>query len=630
MDISAFIEKIIGSEIRLGTRDPALLRPGDRLTGRVMDVENGIRARIDFGSFRARADVRFPVVTGDVIHVRVVDTGNPLHLHLEATIADGTQGARGDTAGVEPVSPRQLRDLGNLIFGFRSNAGEKLSGSMGNALTRLADQAMPLNLESGVSELAGSLQSRIEHSGLFFEKRLEAVLLKIGSEMHTLPLRALAGHPEILRVLDSDTRSNLMVASNYFSEKAADSDKPMNSATIDLKTALGLLINQMTGQLNRAMARVAASGPMTYGAAQKETVPWEALRLSHFPASLLAFLGEMEKSDIRFDEKMQPVLSDLLRNGKALFPEMGSGKHANPSSLLNDVKIGLLTIRSFLWEKAAEHERLDRPMIKEMRVLFQGLKSEMDTMGNIASGRETAVDKLVKSIVGFSTYFRNSGFSSNKELGGSVAALVHAAKNLPRHFSGNKAGFERLLSRKVTPAMVALTEFFDAREAELKSVTVKDLMSFRHMAERFIADMNRDPTGGGGDRRQPDTPQMFTYTLPLDPDKSAARLKVYYPNKRTKNSDGNDFRISLLLSMDKLGDVRTDFFFVLKNLNITFYVNKPEVKRLLEQELGDIRLSLGKTFRSLTLKVVFSETKVSNFHMETPVVDNRRMLDVKV
>lgn len=49
---------------------------------RVMRVENSGDVWIDFGNFRARAQIQLPVVPDQVLQLKVVSTGEPLHLQV--------------------------------------------------------------------------------------------------------------------------------------------------------------------------------------------------------------------------------------------------------------------------------------------------------------------------------------------------------------------------------------------------------------------------------------------------------------------------------------------------------------------------------------------------------------------
>jgi hypothetical protein len=122
---------------------------------------------------------------------------------------------------------------------------------------------------------------------------------------------------------------------------------------------------------------------------------------------------------------------------------------------------------------------------------------------------------------------------------------------------------------------------------------------------------------------------MFTFTLPLKEDEEAARLKVYYQKKHPEGSQ-DGYRISLLLTMDRLGDVRTDFFLLDKELTITFYVKENTAKRELEQHYYSLKEVLDSFFDHIVLNVVVSENKILDFDREDMQLATDKRVDLRV
>ena len=81
------------------------LRVGDLLRLRVIDVREDNRALVDFGKFRALAEVGFPVSAGDKLTVKVVDTQGQLRLTLVP------EGAKIAPAPAEPLRPFAAESL---------------------------------------------------------------------------------------------------------------------------------------------------------------------------------------------------------------------------------------------------------------------------------------------------------------------------------------------------------------------------------------------------------------------------------------------------------------------------------------------------------------------------------------
>jgi hypothetical protein len=126
-----------------------------------------------------------------------------------------------------------------------------------------------------------------------------------------------------------------------------------------------------------------------------------------------------------------------------------------------------------------------------------------------------------------------------------------------------------------------------------------------------------------------DAAQVFTYQFTLPDNDSSVRLKVYYaPGKAEKSRQGN--RLSLLLSMGRIGDIRTDFFLVQGNLDVTFYVCSQNVKELVQEHLSHFTPALEALFASLNVKVLVSEPKIETFETQEWVTPDDKLVDYRV
>jgi hypothetical protein len=117
--------------------------------------------------------------------------------------------------------------------------------------------------------------------------------------------------------------------------------------------------------------------------------------------------------------------------------------------------------------------------------------------------------------------------------------------------------------------------------------------------------------------------------LPLKEGEQTARLKVYYQKKR-KSGSQKGFRISVLLSLDRLGDLRTDFFLLEKDLTITFFVKEDPAKIKLQENLPVLQELLHDFFDRILLKVIVSEKKVTDFDREDLQIAGDRRVDLRI
>ncbi|HLP44340.1 MAG TPA: hypothetical protein VK469_00230 [Candidatus Kapabacteria bacterium] len=72
-----------GSELEKFILNHELLGPGDTLVGKIIEIKKDGKALIDFGAFRALAEIKFPINVGETIRVIVVAREPQLKLQLD-------------------------------------------------------------------------------------------------------------------------------------------------------------------------------------------------------------------------------------------------------------------------------------------------------------------------------------------------------------------------------------------------------------------------------------------------------------------------------------------------------------------------------------------------------------------
>jgi len=81
MDATSQITVALKPELFRSGLKMSSLKPGDTLLLKVLELR-GDRALIDFGNFRATADLKVPVGLGEVLSVKVQESGKQLTLSL--------------------------------------------------------------------------------------------------------------------------------------------------------------------------------------------------------------------------------------------------------------------------------------------------------------------------------------------------------------------------------------------------------------------------------------------------------------------------------------------------------------------------------------------------------------------
>ncbi len=117
--------------------------------------------------------------------------------------------------------------------------------------------------------------------------------------------------------------------------------------------------------------------------------------------------------------------------------------------------------------------------------------------------------------------------------------------------------------------------------------------------------VNRDDSGQ----------HIFTFALPFKETHHRGKLKVYL-NKKTKKGKKNGYKVSLLLNMGNLGDIRSDFLMVERKVTITLFVKSEVVKVFIEEYIDELEELISGIFRQQELNVVVSPRNIQNFDSE--------------
>ena len=85
-----------------------------------------------------------------------------------------------------------------------------------------------------------------------------------------------------------------------------------------------------------------------------------------------------------------------------------------------------------------------------------------------------------------------------------------------------------------------------------------------------------------------------------------------------------------MLTLDRLGDLRTDFFLLDEELSINFFVKDDATSVTLQNNLPELRELLNGFFDQIRLNVILSEKKVTDFDREDLLVAGDRKVDLRV
>ena len=229
------------------------------------------------------------------------------------------------------------------------------------------------------------------------------------------------------------------------------------------------------------------------------------------------------------------------------------------------------------------------------------------------------------------SYIENAGFFFEKKFADIINKFAQrpegegeSTKELIRAAEINK-----ILTKDLKPVLFMLKAYLEAPDLSAKLLNTKNLSRFKGSLDMLLADIFNQQTRAAHKHELPDPYNVFSFALPLKENQQKAKLKFYFPKKK-KNGPKNGFKISLLLDMDKIGEVRADFFLIKKELSITFFVNDDTRKIKFEEHLDEISGQLDPLFDYLILKTVVSGKKIQDFHREDLDLGSDKQIDLRI
>jgi len=241
------------------------LAPGSTLKLKIIAL-NGDRALIDFGNFRATANIKIPVTLGEELMVRVLEAGRQLKLGVitpdqKNHISPERMGHRLETPPAESLNKVQKDLMQVLNQSLDSSGGKKTPQSIFNVLANLNTYFEPFELKEIIAELLPRLKSHFENSGIFFEKALEKVILQALGEKDAGSIKSLANLHEVKAVFNRDLKPNLLLLQQFIEDKET-LQKIFDPKTLTiLKSSINTLLADITGQQGRAVNQLESADP---------------------------------------------------------------------------------------------------------------------------------------------------------------------------------------------------------------------------------------------------------------------------------------------------------------------------------------------------------------------------------
>ena len=191
------------------------------------------------------------------------------------------------------------------------------------------------------------------------------------------------------------------------------------------------------------------------------------------------------------------------------------------------------------------------------------------------------------------------------------------------------AEVKAVFNHDLKPNLILLQHLIDEKETLSKIFGPQTLAILKEAVDALLSDINQQQGRAVSQQESADPFQVFTFTLPLKDGDQAARLKVFY-EKKQKSGSKKGFQVSLLLSLDRLGDVRTDFFLLKKDLSINFFVTAPSTKVKIQENLQELDGLLQGLFDHIHLKVHVSPKRVRDFDRPEIHMPGNQKVDIRI
>lgn len=219
MDIASIID------ILRSLPESTVLKPGDLLNVRVLEVFENRRALVDLGRFRAMADITFPVAAGDEIRVRVQETQGQLRLQLVPASGDPVPSAGMAAGPVQAAAGESLKQVQVRIDQLaavlqRLPDSQQLPTEPRQVVDALRVFLEPFEPGSSPGALALKLKGFCEDSGLFLEQRLADAVQRTVDRAGAAPGPETGSADAPGRILATDLKARLVFLKRFFDTAA--------------------------------------------------------------------------------------------------------------------------------------------------------------------------------------------------------------------------------------------------------------------------------------------------------------------------------------------------------------------------------------------------------------------------
>lgn len=238
-------------------------------------------------------------------------------------------------------------------------------------------------------------------------------------------------------------------------------------------------------------------------------------------------------------------------------------------------------------------------------------------------------DNISRLTAELKSFIAHSGVFFENKIKAVLTSLVEGSEQLSIKNAGHHPDITEIFSKDLKPNLLLLKDFLESRQTLSADFQVRNLAKLKSSVDVLLSEIDNQQKLAVKKHTQPDPFQVMTFLLPLKEKNRNAKIKFYYPKKQ-KSAAKNEFKISILLNMDRMGEIRTDLNQRDKELTITFFVKDEINQNALEHHYSEIRSALDSLFEYIVLRTVISTKKINDFQREDWVFSEDKRLDVRI
>ena len=326
---------------------------------------------------------------------------------------------------------------------------------------------------------------------------------------------------------------------------------------------------------------------------------------------------QLNQTDIIFQEDIKPSLIRIKEYFTGKTPQFTQSEQQYFSAILKSVDTLLSNI-------TYQHDQIIKKhfnQIPNKGITYTGTIENKIQSEIFLSNINKNIEELRTDLKDFS---KKTNVKVEKNISEALLKFLEASETVTEKVK-NAPSKDAVLKR-ILPDLFVLKDFFVNKKNQdflLKLFDTKILERVKNALNRLDSNIVSHQNRLTAPPSTPENFHAFVYDLPLTENFKRATLKIYYPEKKVEKTK-EDFKISLLLEMDRIGSIRTDFFFhkINNSLGLTFFVQDETVKQYFEENINNVHQQIAPFFSTLNLNVLISEEKIAQFDTEEYVQSN--------